>query len=46
MLVPNSISPGELLSWIARTVAEGAVNPTDLTIQPNSSAVSEASYSY
>ena len=44
MLIPNSIAPSELLSWIERTIEEGAVNPTELTIQPDSSAVSEATY--
>ena len=44
VLIPNSVTPSELLTWIERTAEEGAVNPTKLTIQPNSSAVLEASY--
>ena len=43
-LIPNSITPDQLLKWIERTAGEDAVNPTELTTQRNTSAVSEASY--
>ena len=43
-LIPNSITPDELLKWIERTAEVDAVNPTELTPQPNTSAVSEATY--
>ena len=43
-LIPNSITPDELLKWIERTAEVDAVNPTTFTLQPNSSALSEATY--
>ena len=44
MLIPNSITPDQLLKWIERTAGEDAVSLTELTTQRNTSAVSEATY--